>query len=336
MKRFAAVILVLSFIILPSCSASGSEDDLNKIESAEYGFVFYYDDGWTEDVAAGGVALKSPSDAAGVSKAQILVNVGDTEAASAEEYWSAYESSLIASFGDYALKKKYEGEEATKLGGIDAVRAEYTATVNGALCRFALVLCVKDGKIYNILLASDEASFNTYSPCMATVIEYFEFITANPDKSEAVSYTGGRAESQNGDYYFNYSTGWGLIRNDGMIAVKPEGGNATVSVTAFSLSDEKADYGVNDYWKEYETELKGEYPGYALTKEYSENEPKLGGVAASRKEYAITVDSVKYNYIQVICITEGYVYSVLFTSDESEYAEYSGEFDKILTSFTFR
>ena len=101
------------------------------------------------------------------------------------------------------------------------------------------------------------------------------------------------------------------------------------------MIDEKADYGVYDYWTEYEEGLKTDFPGYELTKEYKESEPKLGDVPASRKEYSITVDNVKYDYIQVLCIVESYVYSVLFTSDENEYTVYSNEFDSVIESFRF-
>ncbi|MDD4125678.1 MAG: hypothetical protein PHW77_08155 [Eubacteriales bacterium] len=338
MKRFIAVILILilSTLLLSGCSSSDGTDDPNKIESTEYGFAFYYDNGWTEDVADSGISFKSPSDAAGVSKARISINVNDTDVTDVTEYWSAYESSLMTSFGDYTLKKEFTGDESVMLDGIKAVRAEYTATVSVVLYRFALVLCINDGHIYNILLSSEEAVFDVYSPCINTITEDFDFTGSVPENESRDTSTGGRAESQNGEYYFNISEGWRIDRNDGMIAVKPaDGGNATVSVMVFSLSDEKANYGVNDYWKEYEEELKSTYPGYAFTREYAENEPKLGGVVASRKEYSITIESVNYKYIQVICITKGYVYSVLFASNDDEYAKYCGEFDNIITEFRF-
>lgn len=337
MKRIAVFLLALTLLVLAGCSSSGDrQTEQNKIEDKNYGISFYYDTGWTRETAEKGISLKSPADSTGVSKARITVSINPTELENVAEYWTAYESSLKTSFKDYTLKKEYTGDSGVKLDGIEGVRVEYTVPQGEATYRFGLVLCINDGYIYNILLTAKDGEFDSLSACLETVMDSFDF-TGDYSGEESADISGPRrAESRNEDFYFDFSEGWGIARNDGMTAIKPtDGGDASISVTGFSLPKDKQDYGVNDYWEEYEKDLKDTYAGYELTKEYTDSEPKLGGVVASRKDYNITLDGIKFKYIQVLCIRQGYVYSVMFTSNEEEYEKYSPEFDRVLASFKF-
>jgi hypothetical protein len=334
MKRLVAIILAVVLTGLAACSSGGSRTE-NKIEDISFGISFNYDEGWTRENAESGIALKSSPDTSGVSHARITITAIQTGLTNVGEYWDAYQSSLKAAFTDYTLKKEFTGDEAVKLDGKDAVRIEYTASVGGEKYRFGIVLCIRDGYVYNILLTAKDGVFDTHSPCLDTITGSFKWIGNYTGDESSETSTGGKVESPNEDYYFELSAGWQVIRNDGMTAVKPVDGNASVSVTAFSLDEDKQNYGAYNYWKEYEVELKKTYPTYVLTKEYTDNEPKLDGVAATRKEYDITIDGVKYRYIQVICILNGYVYSVMFTSNEAEFDKYYEAFDKIIDSFNF-
>ncbi|MFA6730099.1 MAG: hypothetical protein WCR95_03805 [Eubacteriales bacterium] len=316
-----------------SCSGNGAGSD-KQIKSDAFGFSFYYNDDWVENKAYHALAIKPSPDVKGVSNAMITATSEFTEAADADAYWEAYQSSLKTTFEGYSLKKEYSGEDIPTLGVVSAVRVEYTASVGGEEYKYAQVFCIKDNIVYNILLTSGAEGFKNYIDCFEKVIETFEFIPIVPDTGESKQ-SGGRAASLNKDYYFDYSRGWAEVSGDGMIAVKPENGLATISVQAFSLPSAKASYGVYDYWEEYEKELVSAYPGYTLTKEFKDKEPVVGGVVASRKEYTIEMSGETYRYIQVICIKEGYVFSILFTSDDSEYEEYSPEFENTLKTFKF-
>ena len=333
MKHFALVLAVLTLaLFMSACSQSEGTANIISYENRQLGFKINIENDWAVYPSDDGesVRFQSPQDTNGVSPASFTVAISPKP---------------VEDAGDFIEKTAEElrrrGKEVTladtKLGGENAKRAEYTvgADENKQICM--IVGAAKDSALYSLTFTASVSERETYLPAFENALVSFEFIAreAAPEKT-AVDYSGGRAESVNGDYYFDYPAGWGVIRRDGMLAVGPKDGSASISVTVFSLPVEKSSYGAYDYWKEYAEELGSVLPGFTVTKEYEkENEPRLGGVVAARKEYSAGIDGTEYRYIQIICIYKGYVYSMLYTSDSAEYDSFSPVLDQAVSSFGF-
>ncbi|MBO4502027.1 MAG: hypothetical protein J5760_07275 [Clostridia bacterium] len=326
MKRLALVIAALFMALAFFGCSQGSTADTKTYENTVYGYKFNVEYDWTlsEEGSGSHIRYQSPMDANGVSPASFTV---DVSLASVEP------ETFLQNVKDLYSNASSEN---VKLDGASALRCEYTEETGGEKRDFIVIYCVKDGYSYRMMFTVLQSDREKYIAAFENVIASFTFTgrTAQTDFSE-VSYEGGKVESVNGDYSFDCPSGWGVIRRDGMIAVAPQSGNASITVTAFTLSSDKAHYGVYDYWEEYHDELASVLPGFTVTKEYKDAEPKLGGVLAARKEYSAEIDGAEYKYVQVICIYKGYVYSLLFTSDAAEYGEYSPAVDPVIDSFKF-
>lgn len=331
MKRLALVIAAL-LLALAFCGCSqGSSADTKTYENTVFGYRFNVEYDWTLGEENGGayVRYQSPMDSNGVSPASFTVRSA-IAGADAEAYYQSERSALEQLYADIK-------SEAARLDGAETLRAEYTAEAGGEKRDFIKICCVKDGYVYEILFTVAQSDREKYIAAFENVVASFTFTDKAPQtETSGVAYDGGKVESVNGDYSFDYPSGWGVIRRDGMIAVAPQNGHASVTVTAFTLPSDKSSYGAYDYWKEYSEELASVLPGFKMTKEHEkEDEPKLGGVVAARKEYSAEIDGVEYKYIQIICINKGYVYSLLFTSDAAEYGEYSPAVESVIASFEF-
>ncbi len=329
MKRFAAVISLLALLLLCACSGNGGAD-LKTYENTLGGYKFNIERDWdfcdiSSFRADTYIAFQAPANREGVSQASVTVDFTDGDLS---EFMNSSFDSL-------------EGEKRLTditLGGKPAQRIDYTIDHAGVKRSACCAWCVYEDRTYIVRFISAEDMRETFLPVYETALSTFEFTArTEPETTSEVDYSGGTLNSADGDFSFDYPSGWGVIRNDGMPAVAPEGAGATVSVTVFSLPPEKTAYGAYDYWKEYSSELDSVLGGITITKEYDkESEPKLGGVVAARKEYSAVIDGREIKYIQVICIRNGYVYSVLFASDTAEYGAYSPAFDGMLASFRFK
>ncbi len=337
MKRFALIISVLALLLLCTCSQSGSSN-VETYENAYGGYKFNIERDWDfydltqgASYAAPGqnIVFQSPADTNGVSAAVVT---GETIEGDVADY-------VINSLDEASEELKITDRKTSdiSLGGAPARRVEYNIEVAGVKKSACLVCCAHDGYTYVVRFYANDGTYSTYLPVYEAALSSFEFTPRTaPETASAPEYSGGTLESADGDYSFVYPAGWGVIKNDGMPVVAPKDAGASVSVTAFSLPNEKLSYGAYDYWKEYAEELRSVLNGFTVTKEYEkEDEPRLGGVVAARKEYSATLDGAEYKYIQIICIRNGYVYSVLFTSNAAEYDTYAPALDGIVSSFRF-
>ena len=114
------------------------------------------------------------------------------------------------------------------------------------------------------------------------------------------------------DFYFYYPDTWQVYLDTGMIAVKPTPASSgivgtSISVSAFELDGEDANWGVNDYWDSYKGTLEKTFHDYELG---VESELKLDGVPAVRKEYKGALTETAYRFAQVFCIRNGTIYQI--------------------------
>ena len=328
MKR--AVLLILTAVLLLSlfsCGGSGNEkDSMNKLDRIDLGFVCYYDQSWLIAENDDKVLLQAPAKADGVTNESISIRTAEFDG-SASEYVSFFDENN--GLDDYILKKNVKAE----VGGKDGVNFVFVYTVSGTLCRACNYAVEANGTIYVLTYCTPEESYDVDTKAISAIVKYIEFVDITPSESSQIEYNGGKVESVNEDFRFDYPSGWGVVRHDGLISVCRNDSNVSVTVQAFSLPTEKSSYGVNKYWEEYEAELKNTYKGYGLIDGHAEEEYKLGKAPACRKDYSLTFDGGKYVYTQVIAIADGYVFSVVYCGNEAEYASYLADFDSMISSF---
>ena len=140
------------------------------------------------------------------------------------------------------------------------------------------------------------------------------------------------------DFYFYYPDTWQVYLDTGMIAVKPTPASSgivgtSISVSAFELDGEDANWGVNDYWDSYKGTLEKTFHDYELG---VESELKLDGVPAVRKEHKGALTETTYRFAQVFCIRNGTIYQITFTANDADYNRYISALDTIVTNFHFK
>lgn len=332
MKRFVAIILCLLLTFSVACSENDPTAKENLKTHTGNGYKIYYNGDWIDNVADKGFSIRSAQNSGGISEAVITVAVNDTVLTSSEDYWTEYEKEISGFLSEYKLIRKFSD---SALNGKAAVKTEYTGKISGAVCRFGLVACVENGKVYTVLLNSTDEKYTDNTSCFENIVKYFEFTEG---KNEESTQTQDKViESIGGDYRFECPDGWHTERNDGMITVKPQSSNASISVLVYSLPSDKSNVGVYDYWKEtYLPDLQETMNEFSLTKEYEKDtEPKLDSVPACRKEYSVKANGKEYKYAQILCVSEGYVYSIVFTAVPEDYDTYVSALDGIIKTFDF-
>lgn len=149
-----------------------------------------------------------------------------------------------------------------------------------------------------------------------------------------------RAENEAVDYTFCYPDTWTVDRNDGMISIKYNVGkqgtiaNASVSVSAFTM--ENSDMLANAYWDTYKADLIDLYTEEKLNFVSEKVPTKLGGVAANRNRYDLTLSDMTYTFEQVICVRYGVVYLVTYTVPAVSYDTAADGFEKVIETFAFK
>lgn len=325
--QLLAIILVLA-LALSSCTGSGNvKDEMNKLNREDLGFVCWYDSSWLVAQNTDTVLLQAPAKADGVTNETIMIRSVEYDG-DASEY--AVEYLKCNDIPGFILKKD---NLPAKVGGKDGTNYVYVYNVGDALYRSCNFAVRANERIYVITYTSAEEVFDVDTAVVSAVIEYIEFVDIVPAESKVIDYNGGKAESVNKDFRFDYPAGWGIEREDGLISVCRSDSKASVTVQAFSLPTEKSSYGANQFWEEYEAEIKATFSGYVLIDGHDGTEYKLGKVPACRKDYSLSFDGGKYIYTQYAAIADGYVFSVVFCGDEADHAKYLADFESMIASF---
>ncbi len=138
-KRIFA--LVLTLIIIAGALVSCSKNEPNvpegcvEISSEGIGYHFYMVDTWQIGEQNGMTsAMVSEFDTSNVS----MMGFDAGEATSAETYWSQFSEEFTTVFGEMAYEE--EGTDTT-LGGMDAKKYIYTASIAGKEYKFMQIVC---------------------------------------------------------------------------------------------------------------------------------------------------------------------------------------------------
>lgn len=139
-------------------------------------------------------------------------------------------------------------------------------------------------------------------------------------------------ENQFVDYTFEYPEDWQLIRNDAMIAVKPENANVSLSCTIFE-PDNPAML-VNEYWDGYFKTYKETF-GDKL-EIISDEETVLCDVPAKDITYTSEIVGDTYTFNQIVAVRNGTVYTLTYTAKPDEFDTYKSAVTHAVTSFRFK
>ena len=150
-----------------------------------------------------------------------------------------------------------------------------------------------------------------------------------------------RFENEALNYTFCYAENWEVDRSDGMAGIKCNVAGATseayasISVMSFTLGRGQKDWGANNYWDDYRSQLEDLY-GEHISFESTKEECKLGGVIANRNRYTLQLSDMTYTYEQVICVRSGEVHLVTLTAPEGSYDKVIDCFHTVVDTFSFK
>ena len=176
-----ALSLALITALMSSCGAAGNEDvpdGMKKIEMDIDDYNFYIPQGWTEDLSTG-IASAYLSDNSSVSMMTVQL---DADTPDLESYLKKTEEDFKSTFGaDF----KFEGEnpQNTLLGGVQAAKYVYTATVTGTEYKFMQVICLRESSAllqnfryaYVFTYTASPEDFDTHMSDVEEMLTNFSF-----------------------------------------------------------------------------------------------------------------------------------------------------------------
>ncbi|MBR5514855.1 MAG: DcrB-related protein [Clostridia bacterium] len=109
---------------------------------------------------------------------------------------------------------------------------------------------------------------------------------------------------------------------------------SNVTITAHTLDSLEQSMSLEEYWGKYDSQLKDTFSDLEYVGKTGHF--KLGGVKADKYVYTATVTGVKYQFMQAVCINNGTVYIITFTTTPELFEEHTENIEKILNTFEFK
>lgn len=139
-------------------------------------------------------------------------------------------------------------------------------------------------------------------------------------------------ENQFVDYTFEYPEDWEVVRNDGMIAIKPENADVSLSCTIFEPDDPSML--VNEYWDGYFRTYKETFGDKVEV--VSEEETVLHDVPAKDITYKSEIVGENFTFNQIVAVRNGTVYTLTYTAKPEDFDTYKSALTHAITSFRFK
>ena len=141
LKISLAVLLAAIAVLSCSCGAAtggDAPDGMKKIETDIDDYSIYVPQAWTIDLATGVASAYMPDNA---SISMMTVQL-DRDTPDLDSYWTKTEDDFRSTFGE---SFEYDGEnpQNTLLGGVEARKYVYSATVTGSEYKFMQVICMR-------------------------------------------------------------------------------------------------------------------------------------------------------------------------------------------------
>lgn len=191
MKKLIAILTVLVFILLCSCSKTQTDtpSGMKLASSSAADYYMYVPSEWTvadqDGVTSAYVSIADKSNVTcaryAVSNEAVFEIPADRDENKpdaviyAENYFTGYISELEAYLPGYKL---ISGPSSTLLNGLPAVRCRYTAVMSGAEYNFDMVICVKEHMYaYMLTYTAESSKYDTNLQSFEKIISEFVFQT---------------------------------------------------------------------------------------------------------------------------------------------------------------
>lgn len=160
----------------PATDAEGAPEGMHNIAIADYNsYRFYVPTSWTVDMQTG-ITSAYVSDADRSSVSLSCYYPSNASVTSIETYWDALQKSYKALYTDYTVTDKpEEGEEPTKIAGLDGAAYVFTGTNGGASYRVMQVFFIRGSYIYTFTYTATEAAYESHLAEVGRIMEAIAF-----------------------------------------------------------------------------------------------------------------------------------------------------------------
>lgn len=373
MKRWIkslALLLVLCLLSVGLISCGNTEEAPEGMKAANLAgddFRLYVPTTWTLNTAYGVAGAYADMDRQSTVSAvkyprteELLVRMTEAGAVADAGTRSAWfwENECLPMLREKALNGEITMDSEltadTVLGGLNAKQYRFRLTVNGNKLCVHQVVAERTQKVeevetvsYYVLsfLCLDEL-YTSFSPTAEKILEVFVFSetpyvpTEKEKPAKDSSAPEGMKLVSNDDvaYRFYAPTSWETTVNDGIFSAYVKEDRANVSVIPYCPDGSEGEsFGVEKYFAMSEEQIKlhfGESNYEYLADAYRTT--TLGGRKAHEYRYRIRIGGTVYEYRQVIGAYRGMIYCVTYTAAGESFEKHNGEFDAILSAFTYR
>ena len=356
-KALAAGLLCLSLLFsMASCATSDEEvpAGMKIATAAGADFRFYVPAIWNVNTAygvSGAYYNFAKQSTVSMVKYEITeqMRAQIAEAQTVGSHGSAIEwfwdtqcvSSVKAYARDNVINRYSADDSATVLGGLNAKRYHYSATVEGAETHFVQVIgeatqafyvftCTLDKELYDEclddidgMLAAFKLSDDPYRPR-----DYAKYIDGNDCPHEGMQL----ASNKEVAYLFYVPQNWKINYDEEIYSAYDPADRTSVSVVPYMPANEGMS--VSDYFATAQEMMqKQSGDSYRLI---SETAGTLGGRNATVYEFEFSVGGTLYKYRQYVAVQGSMIYALTYTATPECFDAHLAELDSIVSTFAFR
>ncbi len=242
---------------------------------------------------------------------------------------------------DGAIERYSADDSATVLGGLNAKRYHYSATVEGKLNHliqvigeasdaFYVLTCTLDKDLYTELLGDVEMMITNFklSEEPYRPRDYAKYIDGTDCPHEGMQL----ASNEDVAYLLYVPLDWKINYDEQIYSAYHPTDRVSVSVVPYVPASEGM--GLSEYFAMSQEMMQKSANGdYRLI---SETAGALGGCDATVYEYAFSIGGKTYQYRQYVAMSRGTIYTLTYTATPEIFEAHLGELDAIVSTFAFR
>ena len=166
---------VFCLCMLCGCGSrtEGAPDGMKALTSSDkLDYYIYVPAAWVQDLSTGAVsAYVSSSDLSNVSMTQFNLD----ELKKLDDHVADYIADLETNLNGFKLEEGYPEKGATLLGGVEAKKLEYTASLAGNEYKYMQIICAKSGTIYFFTYTAMAEAYDEHTEEVQQILDNFAF-----------------------------------------------------------------------------------------------------------------------------------------------------------------